>query len=420
MVKHNFGETTRFIYLFVLAFVLCHVGCVGPIALQQALPAYDETISQLERDSLLINIARTRHKLPMHFTTTTDIAATFEFTASAGLQAEIPIGSTSMGITTITPFSLSTSASENPTIGLTPLQGEEFSKRLLSPFNNPGFKLLIEQRTPIDMVMRLTAHGFVFMKPDGSYVRYVRNSPDSPDEYEEFRRIALHLTTLAANNELFAGNLTFDETQRVTLSSPPSLSEAIQAIEDGYQYKAVPGTQAEYEVAKRITGSFIIMNVQPTTLSNDELIRLNSLVESTPPGWVLVVIRQGYPGGNYPIFGAIELRSLNEMFSFIAAGIAEKPEYNVDPDPRTARLQENTLVDRKMAYVLRNPLQTLAIVESENPPTYYEALSVYYSGAYYYVANTPWDREAFNVLYLIFNMSTEATTQRGFPITISK
>ncbi len=69
---------------------------------------------------------------------------------------------------------------------------------------------------------------------------------------------------------------------------------------------------------------------------------------------------------------------------------------------------------------MRNPAQTLAIVESESPPTYYEALSVYYRGAYYYVANTPWDREAFNVLYLIFNMSTEAATRRGFPITISK
>jgi len=97
----------RSIYLFFLPTVLYLVGCVGPIALQHALPAYDETISKLQRDALLINIARTRHKLPTHFTTTTNIAATFDFTATTGIQADIPISRGRTGITTITPFTLS-------------------------------------------------------------------------------------------------------------------------------------------------------------------------------------------------------------------------------------------------------------------------------------------------------------------------
>jgi len=187
--------TTKLLCLVSLGFILFLAGCVGPVALKHALPAYDETVSRLQSDSLLINIARTRHKLPTHFTTTTNIAATFDFTTTAGISANIfiPSGgsaSTAFNVTSIVP-TVSASASENPTIGLVPLQGEEYAKRILAPLDDKKIKLLLLQGTRFDMVMRLMGKGFEFQNPDGSFKKYVRNDPRFPEEYQEFRRVGV-------------------------------------------------------------------------------------------------------------------------------------------------------------------------------------------------------------------------------------
>lgn len=54
-------------------------GCMGPVSLHKAVLNYDETISRLEREMLLINIARTHRDIPSHFTVTSNIAATFDY-----------------------------------------------------------------------------------------------------------------------------------------------------------------------------------------------------------------------------------------------------------------------------------------------------------------------------------------------------
>ena len=62
---------------------------MGPVALSKALPDYDETVNQLVSKSLLINIARSRHNQPPHFTDTTSIVATFNFQADATVGGQI-------------------------------------------------------------------------------------------------------------------------------------------------------------------------------------------------------------------------------------------------------------------------------------------------------------------------------------------
>ena len=68
-----------------LVLVLTLGACVGPPSLHQSVLGYDETISRLEREMLLLNIARVRNELPIHFTVTTSIAATFDYRVNAGV-----------------------------------------------------------------------------------------------------------------------------------------------------------------------------------------------------------------------------------------------------------------------------------------------------------------------------------------------
>ena len=59
-------------------------GCVSPIALNRAVIAYDEAVTDAVSQQLLINIARAHYRQPVHFTGVSNIAATFNFQANAG------------------------------------------------------------------------------------------------------------------------------------------------------------------------------------------------------------------------------------------------------------------------------------------------------------------------------------------------
>jgi hypothetical protein len=51
-------------------------GCLSPIAMHRAVLEYDRTVSYVEADLLLLNIARARHHRPVHFTAVSSVAAT--------------------------------------------------------------------------------------------------------------------------------------------------------------------------------------------------------------------------------------------------------------------------------------------------------------------------------------------------------
>ena len=74
----------RIFVLLSIFITLTIVGCTGPKLLHKSVLNYDETISTLEREMLLINIARRHRNIPIHFTVTSSIAATFDYVKSAG------------------------------------------------------------------------------------------------------------------------------------------------------------------------------------------------------------------------------------------------------------------------------------------------------------------------------------------------
>ena len=62
---------------------------LGPISLHQAVLGYDQTVSRLGSEILLVNIGRLRHGLPVHFTLATSIAATFDYQTNAAILGTI-------------------------------------------------------------------------------------------------------------------------------------------------------------------------------------------------------------------------------------------------------------------------------------------------------------------------------------------
>ncbi len=139
---------------------------IAPIVL-----AYDASTADSISRLLLLNIARARHNEPMHFTTLSNIVATYKFTVSGGFVAAVT------GDRGFLPVpQLGGTTEENPTLSISPMQGDEFTQRLLTPFEGAKLTLLLRQGYDVDSLFRLLA-GEVFVVDAGDAVAGYANRP---------------------------------------------------------------------------------------------------------------------------------------------------------------------------------------------------------------------------------------------------
>ena len=353
---------------------LLWTGCVSPVAMHRAVLEYDWTVNRIETELLLLNIARTRYHEPIHFTAVSNIAATFDFrvnTGLGGLLAGTP-GADSLSLT------LGSSAAENPTVNIIPIQGEEFTKRLLTPVTEKTISFLWQQGIDPAILLRLVSQGIIF-EDDDRERRFLWNQPSRQEEYREFRQRVMHLSWLQSEQKLFISRLEFTDKDQ------------------------------------RKTGRVVITNYDPNTLSDDERVTLIDEAERFTRHHILVDIRPDHPGGDFPMSGQIKLRSFKTILGFIGRGISEDPEFHVDPDSRTGPLDVN-------------PAKTLTIRESRTQPE--EAIiSVQKRGLSYYIDQESsegelfdrWNHEAFDLLYQLYHLTvTDISKTPTLPIAISK
>jgi hypothetical protein len=116
-------------------------GCLGPTVLHQQVLGYDEVTRKLEEQLLLLNIARVDNEESVHFTSASSIAATFDWTTTLGASGQLE---QSPGFNFLN-LNFGSSSSENPTFQIIPVSGEQFTKRILTPFNDNVFEFLVFQ-----------------------------------------------------------------------------------------------------------------------------------------------------------------------------------------------------------------------------------------------------------------------------------
>ena len=389
----------------VLAFAVCCApllpGCLSPITLNRAVVAYDDAVTDSIAKQLLINIARAQHHQPVHFTGVSNIAATFDFRVSAGATPALT-GEASRALMPI----FGGSVAENPTISIVPIDGEEFTKRLLTPFQETKFLLLLRQRYDIDLLLRLMAQELRIIE-NGQTVSY-RNTPAERSGYEMFRRVVVHLSAIQDQNQLYAEPLMSEQTWTIPATSVTA--EGFQALQKEYvvTYNQKDNT---YTLRKQTTGPILITNYDPVTLSADERAQLIEKAEQGALNDISFDIRPGHVGGEYPLKGDFRLRSFNTILNFLGRSIGEDPEFHVGQDPRTPPVAEN-------------PIHTMDLVLSNGTPS--EADLAIQSHGKYYAINTTgplarWNREAFQLLYLLFQMTVSEVPRVGVPsITIAK
>jgi hypothetical protein len=296
-------------------------------------------------------------------------------------------------------------AAENPTISIVPMQGAEFTKRLLTPMTEDQLGQLLRQNVEVDLLLRLAVLEFR-TRENGRELIY-HNSPRNRDNYTLFRRMALHLSSIQDRDQLYFEPLIFE--QHWSLPVKSMTPKGFQALEKEYNI-TLDQQQDVYRLDKRTVGRMIITNYDPSLLSGTERHRLNDETELNAPNDLLVDIRAGYPGGEYPLHGRFRLRSFSNILYFIGRTLSTEPEGDISKDQRTP-------------IVLDNPPFTLAIKETESSPPDTD-LSVKYKDRYYSVDSAPgypWNKNAFRVLSQMFQMTmTELPKVAAPSITISK
>ena len=195
-----------------------------------------------------------------------------------------------------------------------------------------------------------------------------------------------------------------------TIPAHSLTAEGFQALQKEYlvTYSQQDNT---YTLRKQILGRTVITNYDPAALSPDERARLIDETDEGHPNDVYFDIRPGHFGGDYPLKGDFRLRSFNRILSFLGQSLDEDPEYYVEKDPRTPEVAEN-------------PIHTMEILVSDSAPSGID-LSIQSQKRYYAVNTTGplgrWNSQAFQMLYLLFQMTVSEVPRVGVPsITIAK
>ena len=376
-------------------------GCLSPPTLTRAVVSYDNAITDSISKQLLLNIARAHHHQPVHFTGVSNVAATYEFRINAGAT---PALTGEAGKTLLPVFG--GSVAENPTISIAPIEGEEFTRRLLTPFQETKFTLLLRQGGDIDLLLRLMAKE-LRVNDHGEDVAY-RNNPTDKPGYEMFRKVVLHLSAIQDANRLYAEAMLFERAW--TIPAESVTAEGFKALEQDYLVAYDP-QQKTYRLRKPVSGRILITNYDPNTLPHEERVRLHEEAERRPMNDVSFDIRPGHYGGEWPLKGEFRLRSFNTMLNFLAQSVEEEPEYAVEKDSRTPPFMDN-------------PVRTMDLLVQDSTPSESD-LTVRSHGKYYAVNSTGplarWNREAFKLLYQLFQMTVTEVSRSGVPsITIAK
>ncbi len=362
-------------------------GCLAPIALHHAVLAYDRNVERVTSEELLLNIVRARFYQPLHFTKVSSIAATFDFRVSAGI---VPPEGDARGL--VGPL-FSATAAENPTVTIVPIDGEEFTTRLLTPLDEKRFLRLLEVGENMGMALQMAVSSMRIQTGDETAV-YL-NHPGRLDEYEEFQRRVRHITALYDEHQLHIASVMLEEAWTGPLPAGIAPDDVLAALDKGYKWKTT-GDRFRLDRMR-----VLISNYRPHEVKESARQALGDRLKEWPANEILVDIRPDFPGGDFPIRGQITLRSFNSVLEFFARSMREAGRQ-------------------------RDAIRLLTIEESDRALDD-AAVSIRYEGRYYGIRKPTPDRpqdvrsaKAFDMLYQLFQMMVQPVNAPVPGIAIAK
>jgi len=166
-----------------LSLLLVLVGCksIGTYLLPKNIEGFNSAMVSSEEQQVLLNIVRLRFDDRPYFLSVDSITTSNSFSMSGGgsysnspshnSSSSDSLSATSNGLASVgqilsksfsmsnsLSFSPSASYSDSPTVSFTPLQGEKFTRHLLSPIDVPTISIILESGVSAHLLFRLVMY----------------------------------------------------------------------------------------------------------------------------------------------------------------------------------------------------------------------------------------------------------------------
>ncbi|NND54258.1 MAG: hypothetical protein HKN56_04725 [Gammaproteobacteria bacterium] len=217
-------------------------GCtnLGPRAIEAGRADYNTVLRDTTDQQLLVNLVRLRYRDRPYFLEVSAVTTQFAFspqlsaTAGIGSSPDDPDATLSGGA----------GYEERPTISYAPLQGDEFTRRLLTPISLEALVLLSHSGWSVERLLRMCVQRINSIP---NAVTASGPTPDIAPDYERFHELAVLLRNLQLTDDIAIGfqqgataRLVF--TDRAMASSAYRNIVEILGITPGRsQYDIVPG-----------------------------------------------------------------------------------------------------------------------------------------------------------------------------------
>lgn len=228
-------DSARLALVSVICLAISLSGCVfGPTALRMSRSGYNEAIQQTNSEQLLLNLVRLRYRdIPFVLEVGT-VSAQFELRQDVGVVGTL---NENVGPDPLNPNSLTANGGltfvDRPTVTFTPIQGQEFVQRLMTPLTLDTVVLLERSGWSIERVLRLTAQ---HLNGLDNATRATGPTPDEEPSFREFARACALIRQLQLRREIAVGYVNEE-----AKTSPPlphtaiTVDSMLLAAKEGYR-----------------------------------------------------------------------------------------------------------------------------------------------------------------------------------------
>jgi len=306
-------------------------GCttLGPQALDQTRLQYNEVVKRTTEEQLLLNIVRLRYTDTPSSLAVSGIAAQFERSQSVQLVPFFTSAGADINrsFTTILPGA-GVQGADRPTISLTPLDDQEFTRKLFTPLPLDGVVYLAKTTWPIATVFRLYLENLNWV-PNAQTAS--GPTPKEAPEVTEFLHGMAVLQLLQDRAEIVFG---VDQREERLGGPLPATAvgarDVVEAAKNGYEYHP-DDKDATWTLVKKAPHA--VLRIDPQALDSPEVqdfVRVFHLKPGLAQYDITEEALNPFPS-TYPAEGVtgldLETRSLLQALYYVCHGVDIPPEH---------------------------------------------------------------------------------------------
>ncbi len=358
-------------FALLLGLGLLWGGCatgIGPSLIRSENLDYNQQIVRSLDEQLLLNLVRTRYVDTPLFLEMGNVVVQYSLEGRGNIGAD-PIISGPRSTQRL-PVGAGFTYAERPTITYTPLQGEQFARRLLSPIPAETIVLLSQSGWPIDLLLMVCVQRINGVE---NAVESAGLAPSDHPRFEVFENVARKLRTFQRMGEL-------------------SLSLEMATNGGGHRIRLFPRAITNNAV---IPDAFYIRDALKMDMERKDFLLRNG----------------GHAQGPDEI--AIDARSLAAVMGFMAKGIEVPPAHAAAGFVPMLRG-----IDGQAVPFLEPALRYFHIRQSASRPSQ-AAVKIFHRDHWFYLEeNDVQSRVAFALLHTLFSLQTATGNGRQPLLTI--